>query len=90
MKELLKFRSIVRTLESGHNYFKDLNKNDQYVSSTNTKNMPKILVDFFDEYTVINTKPDLLCDASQYKDIELDYNKLKYLDMLEKKNRSTQ
>jgi hypothetical protein len=65
-----------------NNYFKDLNKNDQYVSSTNTKNMPKILVDFFDEYTVINTTLDLLCDASQYKDVELDYNKLKYLEKI--------
>jgi hypothetical protein len=65
-----------------NNYFKDLNKNDQYVSSTNTKNMPKILVDFFDEYTVNNTTHDLLCDTSQYKDVESDYNKLKYLEKI--------
>lgn len=64
-----------------NNYFKDLNKNDQYVSSTNTKNMPKILVDFFNEYTVNNTN-DLLCDTSQYKDVESDYNKLKYLEKI--------
>ena len=62
-----------------NNYFKDLNKNDQYVSSTNTKNMPKILVDFFNDYTVNNTK-----DKSHNKDVELDYNKLKYLEKITK------
>jgi hypothetical protein len=64
-----------------NNYFKDLNKNDQYVSSTNTKNMPQILVNFFDKYTVNNTN-DLLCNTSQYKDVESDYNKLKYLEKI--------
>jgi hypothetical protein len=60
-----------------NNFFKDLNKNDQYVSSINTKNMPKMLIDFFDDYTIINT-----INISELIDIELDYNKLKYLEKI--------
>lgn len=58
-----------------NNFFKDLNKNDQCVSSTNSKNMPKMLIDFFNDYTITNT-----INISELKDIELDYNKLKYLE----------
>jgi len=56
-------------------FFKDLNKNDQSVSSTNTKNMPNILKTFFNDYTINNT-----IHISELKDIELDYEKLKYLE----------
>lgn len=60
-----------------NNFFNDLNNNYQYVSSTNSKNMPKILIDFFNDYTIINT-----IDTIELKDIELDYKKLKYLEKL--------
>ena len=56
-------------------FFKDLNKNDQSVSSTNTNKMPIILKHFFNDYTIINT-----INISELKDIELDYNKLSYLE----------
>jgi hypothetical protein len=58
-------------------FFKDLNKNDQSVSSTNTNKMPNILKDFFNDYTITNT-----INISELKDIELDYNKLKYLEKI--------
>jgi hypothetical protein len=58
-----------------NNFFKDLNKNDQSVSSTNTKKMPNILKNFFNDYTISNTT-----HISELKDIELDYDKLKYLE----------
>jgi hypothetical protein len=56
-------------------FFKDLNKNDQSVSSINTNKMPNILKNFFNDYTVTNT-----IQISELKDIELDCNKLKYLE----------
>lgn len=56
-------------------FFKDLNKNDQSVSSINTNKMPNILKNFFNDYTITNT-----IQISELKDIELDYNKLKYLE----------
>ena len=58
-----------------NDFFKDLNKNDQSVSSTNTNNMPNILKQFFNDYTITNT-----IKTSELKDIELDCNKLKYLE----------
>ena len=58
-------------------FFKDLNKNDQSVSSINTKKMPNILKHFFNDYTITNT-----INISELKDIELDYNKLKYLEKI--------
>jgi hypothetical protein len=60
-----------------NDFFKDLNINDQCVSSTNSKNMPKMLIDFFHDYTINNT-----INISELKDIELDYNKLKYLEKI--------
>jgi hypothetical protein len=62
-----------------NDYFKDLNKNDQSVSSTNTKRMPNILKNFFNDYTINNT-----INISELKDIELDYDKLKYLENITK------
>lgn len=56
-------------------FFNDLNKNDQSVSSVNTNNLPNILKDFLNDYTVTNT-----INISELKDIELDYNKLSYLE----------
>lgn len=56
-------------------FFNDLNKNDQSVSSVNTNKMPNILKNFFNDYTVTNT-----INISELKDIELDCNKLKYLE----------
>jgi hypothetical protein len=56
-------------------FFKDLNKNDQSVSSTNTNRMPNILKHFFNDYTITNT-----ININELKDIELDCNKLKYLE----------
>jgi len=56
-------------------FFKDLNKNDQSVSSINTNKMPNILKNFFNDYTITNT-----IQISELKDIELDCNKLKYLE----------
>ena len=56
-------------------FFNDLNKNDQSVSSINTKKMPDILKDFFNDYTITNT-----INILELKDIELDCNKLKYLE----------
>lgn len=56
-------------------FFNDLNKNDQSVSSVNTNNLPIILKDFFNDYTVTNT-----INISELKDIELDCYKLKYLE----------
>jgi hypothetical protein len=58
-----------------NNFFKDLNKNDQSVSSVNTQKMPNILNLFFNDFTIINT-----INISELKDIELDYEKLKYLE----------
>jgi hypothetical protein len=62
-----------------NNFFKDLNKNDQSVSSTNTKKMPNTLKNFFNDYTINNT-----IHISELKDIELDYDKLKYLENITK------
>jgi hypothetical protein len=62
-----------------NDFFKDLNKNDQSVSSTNTKRMPNILKNFFNDYTINNT-----INISELKDIELDYDKLKYLENITK------
>jgi hypothetical protein len=56
-------------------FFNDLNKNDQSVSSINTNKMPNILKIFFNDYTITNT-----INISELKDIELDCNKLKYLE----------
>jgi hypothetical protein len=39
--------------------------------------MPKMLIDFFHDYTINNT-----INISELKDIELDYNKLKYLEKI--------
>jgi hypothetical protein len=58
-----------------NNFFNNLNKNDQSVSSINTNNMPNILKNFFNDYTITNT-----INISELKDTELDYNKLKYLE----------
>jgi hypothetical protein len=62
-----------------NDFFKDLNKNDQSVSSTNTKRMPNILKYFFNDYSINNT-----INISELKDIELDYDKLKYLENITK------
>jgi len=56
-------------------FFKDLNKNDQGISSTSTNKMPNILKHFFNDYTITNT-----ININELKDIELDCNKLKYLE----------
>jgi hypothetical protein len=62
-----------------NDFFKDLNKNDQSVSSTNTIKMPNILKNFFNDYTINNT-----INISELKDIELDIDKLKYLENITK------
>ena len=75
MKFIINFFKIDYKNKNINIFFNDLNKNDQSVSSTNTNKMPDILKDFFNDYTITNT-----INILELKDIELDCNKLKYLE----------
>lgn len=75
MKFILKFIEI--DSYEIENYLNNLNINDEGVTSINTKNLPQTIKDYFKNYIIINT-----IETKEINNIELDFDKIKYLEFI--------
>jgi hypothetical protein len=77
MKFILNFCEIDCNYNEIETFINNINMNDEGVSSINTQNMPKIIKDYFKDYLIYNT-----INIKELNNIELDYEKLKYLELI--------
>jgi hypothetical protein len=75
MKFILKFIEIDSC--QIEDYFNNLNMNDEGVTSINTRNLPQNIKDYFKNYIIINTT-----ETKELNNIELDFDKIKYLEFI--------